>query len=225
MARDDRESAQNSPAAAHAKSRPVEQTNIPAACSQAASRLRQRCARRRMARRAGGAVGIAAFTTTRACALDGAKVFFGNKHWCGDDKICVKTAAAEAGTSLERIARSSAPVFFKPHASQQTKPAGKEAPKVRALSTERPYGLARRPRKGPPVPPQRQRGRMMFRCLACVHGLAPVLVAFLLRPPFQIGNGGTDAFWRGAPGTFFARARRQDSGCFENQPQRPVRFF
>src|SRR5215469_4936317 len=31
-------------------------------------------------------------------------------------RFFVKTAAAEAGTSLESIARSSAPVFFKPHA-------------------------------------------------------------------------------------------------------------
>ena len=41
-----------------------------------------------MARRAGGAVGIAGIHDHRAhAALRGAKVFFGNKHWCGDDKI------------------------------------------------------------------------------------------------------------------------------------------
>src|SRR5580698_4397983 len=31
-------------------------------------------------------------------------------------RFCVKTAAADAGTSLVNMARSSAPVFFRPHA-------------------------------------------------------------------------------------------------------------
>src|SRR2546425_2188893 len=43
-------------------------------------------------------------------------------------RFCVKTAAAEAGTSLERMARSSAPVFLRPQAvAAKRKPLGRAA--------------------------------------------------------------------------------------------------
>src|SRR5208283_2823935 len=44
-------------------------------------------------------------------------------------RFCVKTAAAEAGTSLESSARSSAPVFFRPQAVAE-----KRNPRGRAVS-------------------------------------------------------------------------------------------
>src|SRR3989441_38682 len=58
-----------------------------------------------------------AFTTTalifpfeaRRCSLE-------IRTGAATTRFCVKTAAAEAGTSLEKTARSSAPVFFKPQA-------------------------------------------------------------------------------------------------------------
>src|ERR1700674_1979756 len=72
---------------------------------------------------------LPAFTTTarmrpfeaRRCSLE-------ISTGAATTRFCVKTAAAEAGTSLERIARSSAPVFFKPHAvAAKRNPRGKEA--------------------------------------------------------------------------------------------------
>src|SRR5258706_5604211 len=72
---------------------------------------------------------LPAFTTTarmrpfeaRQCALE-------IRTGAETTRLCVKTAAAEAVTSLERIARSSAPVFFKPQAvAAKRNPRGKEA--------------------------------------------------------------------------------------------------
>src|SRR3989441_10125185 len=95
-------------------------------------------------------------------------------------RFCVKTAAAEAGTSLERIARSSAPVFFRPQAvAAKRNPRGKEASESAWFINGRSAGLARRPRKGPPILRNRSEGGLVVHCFACIHGLAPVLLAFL----------------------------------------------
>src|SRR5215475_10862304 len=48
--------------------------------------------------------------------FDCAKFLLESVTGAATTKFCVNTAAAEAGMSLERIARSSAPVFFSPHA-------------------------------------------------------------------------------------------------------------
>src|SRR5271156_4353874 len=67
-------------------------------------------------------------------------------------RFCVKTAAADAGTSLESRARSSAPVFFRPQAVAE-----KRNPRGRAASEGACFmggGSARRrrsSRKGPPI--------------------------------------------------------------------------
>src|ERR1700739_1536588 len=60
---------------------------------------------------------LPAFTTTaRMRPLDLRRFFFERVTGAATTRFCVKTAAAEAGTSLEMSARSSAPVFFSPHA-------------------------------------------------------------------------------------------------------------
>src|SRR5271168_4107826 len=67
-------------------------------------------------------------------------------------KFCVKTAAAEAGTSLDKIARSSAPVFFSPQAvAAKRKPRGRDDSERACFKAWAPEGLARRTRKQPPV--------------------------------------------------------------------------
>src|SRR5215467_2880985 len=58
-----------------------------------------------------------AFTTTaRMRPLEAARCFLESVTGAATTRFCVKTAAAEAETSLERMARSSAPVFLRPQA-------------------------------------------------------------------------------------------------------------
>src|SRR5579863_4628075 len=55
-----------------------------------------------------------AFTTTaRMRPFDSRRFFFESVTGAATTRFCVKTAAADAGTSLEISARSSAPVFFR----------------------------------------------------------------------------------------------------------------
>src|SRR5438105_11870044 len=60
--------------------------------------------------------------------LDSARCFLERVTGAATTRFCVKTAAAEAGTSLERMARSSAPVFLRPQAvAAKRKPLGRAA--------------------------------------------------------------------------------------------------
>src|SRR5260221_9859138 len=67
-------------------------------------------------------------------------------------RFFVKTAAAEAGTSLGSMARSSAPVFFKPQAvAEKRNPRGRAASE-RAWFMESGFaGRERRSRERPPI--------------------------------------------------------------------------
>ena len=69
---------------------------------------------------------LPAFTTTaRMRPLDSRRFFFERVTGAATTRFCVKTAAAEAETSLEMRARSSAPVFFRPQAvAAKRKPLG-----------------------------------------------------------------------------------------------------
>src|SRR5581483_7299226 len=65
-------------------------------------------------------------TTARMCPFDAARFFFDSVTGAATTRFCVKTAAAEAGTSLASRARSSAPVFFRPQAvAAKRKPLGR----------------------------------------------------------------------------------------------------
>src|SRR5258708_39384976 len=55
-------------------------------------------------------------TTARMRPLDSRRFFFESTTGAATTRFCVKTAAAEALTSLDMRARSRAPVFFRPHA-------------------------------------------------------------------------------------------------------------
>src|SRR6266478_3876423 len=70
-----------------------------------------------------------AFTTTARMRPFDARIFsLEMRTGAATTRFCVKTAAADAGTSLERMARSSAPVFFKPQAvAAKRNPRGKDA--------------------------------------------------------------------------------------------------
>src|SRR5258708_9703730 len=72
---------------------------------------------------------LPAFTTTaRMRPFDARKCALEISTGAATTRFCVNTPAAEAGTSLERIAKSSAPVFFRPQAvAAQRKPRGKKA--------------------------------------------------------------------------------------------------
>src|SRR6266849_7131225 len=72
---------------------------------------------------------LPAFTTTaRMRPFDARRCSLEMRTGAATTRFCVNTAAAEAGASLERIARSSAPVFFKPQAvAAKRNPSGKDA--------------------------------------------------------------------------------------------------
>src|SRR6266478_4216665 len=55
-------------------------------------------------------------TTARMRPLDSRRFFFERVTGAATTRFCVKTAAADAGTSLDISARSSAPVFLRPQA-------------------------------------------------------------------------------------------------------------
>src|SRR6266446_5273069 len=67
-------------------------------------------------------------------------------------RFFVETAAAEAGTSLERSARSSAPVFFKPQAvAEKRNPCGRAASERACFMESGSANRECRSRKGPPI--------------------------------------------------------------------------
>src|SRR5207302_9082429 len=67
--------------------------------------------------------------------------------------------SSDLGTSLERMARSSAPVFFKPQAvAAKRNPRGKEASEGACFINGTSVCLARRSRKGPPILRNRSEG-------------------------------------------------------------------
>src|ERR1700680_4249177 len=72
---------------------------------------------------------VPAFTTTpRMRPLERRRFALERRTGGATTRFCVKTAAAEAGTSLERVARSSAPVLFRPQAvAEKRKPRGRDA--------------------------------------------------------------------------------------------------
>src|SRR5271157_752338 len=66
--------------------------------------------------------------TARMRPPDARKFSFETTTGGATTRFCVKTAAAEAGTSLESSARSSAPVFFRPQAvAEKRNPRGSAA--------------------------------------------------------------------------------------------------
>src|SRR2546430_12845191 len=78
-------------------------------------------------------------------------------------RFCVKTAAAEAGTSLERMARASAPVFFRPQAVAAKRNPSRRAASERACFINGVSGwLARLFRKGPPILRNRGEGQLLL---------------------------------------------------------------
>src|SRR5215467_1256735 len=128
-----------------------------------------------------------AFTTTaRMCPFESCRCFLDRVTGAATTRFCVKTAAAEAGTSLEKIARSSAPVFFRPQAvAAKRNPFGRAASEgawfIRGVSGRGVSGrLSCLSAKGPPV--ARNEGQFdQGICGLQAQGFAPVLLAFLLR--------------------------------------------
>src|SRR5580700_4114165 len=72
---------------------------------------------------------LPAFTTTpRIRPFDARRFALETSTGAATTRFCVNTAAADAGTSLEKIARSSAPVFFRPQAvAANRNPRGSDA--------------------------------------------------------------------------------------------------
>src|SRR6266849_3035999 len=96
---------------------------------------------------------LPAFTTApRMRPLELRRLALESRTGGATTRFCVKTAAAEAGTSLERMARSSAPVFFRPQAvAEKRKPRGRDASERACFIAGTVEVSARRCRKGPPV--------------------------------------------------------------------------
>src|SRR5215475_8300392 len=128
-------------------------------------------------------------TTARMRPLDSARCFFERVTGAATTRFCVKTAAAEAGTSLDKIARSRAPVFFSPQAvAAKRKPRGRDDSERACCMLGRSVTLTRR-RKQPPMLRKEcgrgsrndyRKGVLMDQSFrrSLVHGLAPEL--FLL---------------------------------------------
>jgi hypothetical protein len=97
---------------------PVEHTNTSSGCAR--NRLAASSTVRRDAASPRAPVAQLAFpaftTTARIRPPDSSRCLFESLTGAATTRFCVKTAAAEAETSLERMARSSAPVFFRPQA-------------------------------------------------------------------------------------------------------------
>src|SRR6202166_5334064 len=91
-------------------------------------------------------------------------------------RFCVKTAAAEAGSSLHRSPKSSAPVFFKPHAAAAKRnPCGNEASESACFIAGTSAAWARGSRKRPPI--LRHKCRLLLdTAYCCCHDFAPSLV-------------------------------------------------
>src|SRR5689334_11599048 len=148
-----------------------------------------------------------AFTTTaRMRPLESCRCFFDRVTGAATTRFCVNTAAAEARTSLEKIAKSSAPVFFRPQAvAAKRNPCGSAASEgawfIRGVSGR----LALRSRKGPPILRNGGEGSYLT-CGLQTHGLAPVLLAFLLRRASKSSIAARTLSGAVPPGTFFAES-------------------
>src|SRR5450755_3557889 len=97
---------------------PVEQTNnssgLQVTCLAASMTVRSAAARPSAPV---AQLALPAFTTTpRIRPLDARRLALETSTGGATTRFCVNTAAADAGTSLEKIARSRAPVFFRPQA-------------------------------------------------------------------------------------------------------------
>src|ERR1700752_4739612 len=80
------------------------------------------------------------------------RFFFERATGAATTRFFVKTAAADAGTSLESRARSSAPVFFKPQAvAEKRNPCGRAASERAWFMESGSADRERRSRKGPPI--------------------------------------------------------------------------
>src|SRR6266481_5237313 len=89
-------------------------------------------------------------------------------------RFFVKTAAAQAGTSLESKARSSAPVFFKPHAvAEKRNPSGRAASERACFMESGSANREGRSRKGPPILRAMRYGLQGKDARRQAHGLAP----------------------------------------------------
>src|SRR5271157_875380 len=90
--------------------------------------------------------------TARMRPLDACKFSFETTTGGATTRFCVKTAAAEAGTSLESSARSSAPVFFRPQAvAEKRNPRGRAASERASFMGGESVERAGRSRKRPPI--------------------------------------------------------------------------
>src|ERR1700730_13912192 len=122
---------------------------------------------------------LPAFTTTpRMRPLDLRRFSLEISTGAATTRFCVKTAAAEARSSLQSSPRSSAPVFFKPHAvAAKRKPCGNEASESACFIAGTSAACARGPRKRPPI--LRYKCRLLLDAACCCrHDLAPSLVNF-----------------------------------------------
>src|SRR5215831_18074473 len=97
-------------------------------------------------------------TTARMRPLDACRFCFESVTGAATTRFCVKTAAAEAGTSLEIRARSNAPVFLRPQAvAAKRNPFGRADSGGAGVILRQPLGASglqerrwRRERKGAP---------------------------------------------------------------------------
>jgi len=167
------------------------------------------------ARRSGGAVGIAGISRPpRAhAALRGAKVFFGNKHRRGDDKILREDGRRPRPERRSRESRDRARrFFFKPHAvaAKAKTRAAKSLPKVACLYQRNVRMTSTPTPEGTSDPPQRHRGRIGVLLLGLRSWLGSCFGGFLVETSFQIR--------RWAARTFFRRRYRREQSCWRSRP-------
>src|SRR6516165_1377108 len=138
--------------------------------------------------------------TARMRPFDALRCAFETTTGAATTRFCVNTAAAEAGTSLDNSARSSAPFFFSPHAvAAKRNPRESAAAEGAWFMAEVSAGRAERSQKRPPI----------FHRVEGGFGLeGSWFVLPFLEILFEFCDGGTNAFLRrpagdGLPGMGF----------------------
>ena len=159
-----------------------------------------------MARGARGAIRVAGIHDDGAhAAFRGAQFCLETTTGAATTRFCVKTAAAEAGTSLESSARSSAPVFFRPQAvAEKRNPRGRAASESACFMGGESAERARRSRKRPPILRAVRCGFENVECGTEAHGLFSSDFSFCS----SCANRGANGIFGGPSGNVFGRRGR-----------------
>jgi len=171
---------------------------------------------RRVAGFAGGAVRVASIYNHGAhTAFRRTHIFLGNEHRGGNHEVCVKTAAAEACHITRKNCQVERAGFLQTAGGRAKAKSARQGSFRKCVLYQRNVRVTSAPApEGTSDPPQQRRGIIAVSLLAYIHGLAPVLVAFLLRRRSKFAMASLTLSGAVPPGTFFAAQRRFHAEAF-----------